>query len=153
MSPSTEVRTAVRDLVAALGRNDTEAVLAAMAPDVTFVLAREDAPLHSREALRERVQRWDASGQAVEAVHAWDLEIRELGPELATATHVLSIHLAGIALPLRRRETLVLARSAEDGRWLVVHGHRSPAPYEWAGGGRLGARVAPTRAPVPVAAS
>jgi uncharacterized protein (TIGR02246 family) len=153
MSPSTEVRTAVRDLVAALDRYDTDAVLAAMAPDVTFVLAREDAPLHSREALRDRIARFDASGQAVEAVHAWDLEIRELGADLATATHVLSIHLAGVALPLRQRETLVFARSAEDGRWLIVHGHCSPAPYEWAGGGRMGARVAPTRAPVAAAAS
>jgi uncharacterized protein (TIGR02246 family) len=143
-----DARTAVRDLVAAMDRHDTEAVLAAMAPDVTFVLAREDAPLRSREALREIVVRWDASGAAVEAVHAWDLEIRELGPDLATATHVLSIHLAGVASPLRLRETLVLAHSAEDDRWLVVHGHRSPAPYEWSGGSRLGARIAPTRTPV-----
>jgi uncharacterized protein (TIGR02246 family) len=148
MSPSTDVRTTVRDLVAAMDRHDADAILAAMAPDVTFVLPRHAAPLRSREALREIVERWDATGPAVEAVHAWDLEIRELGTDLATATHVLSIHLAGVAAPLRQRETLVLARSAETGRWLVVHGHRSPAPYEWAGGGRLGARVTPTRTPV-----
>jgi uncharacterized protein (TIGR02246 family) len=153
MSPSTEVRRAVVDLVAALDRNDTEAVLAAMAPDVTFVLGLEDEPLHSREALRERVARWGAAGQVVEAVHAWDLEIRELGDDLATATHVLSIHVAGMALPLRQRETLVFARSAQDGRWLVVQGHCSPGPYEWAGGGGPGVRVASTRAPMAVAAS
>jgi uncharacterized protein (TIGR02246 family) len=148
MSPSTDVRSAVRDLVAAMDRHDTDAVLAAMAPDVTFVLAREAAPLRSRDALREIVERWDATGPAVEAVHNWDLEIRELGAGLAGATHVLSIHLAGVAAPVRQRETLVLARSEEEGRWLVVQGHRSAAPYEWAGDGRLGARVLPTRTPV-----
>lgn len=149
MSPSTDVRSAVRDLVAALDRHDVEAVLAAMAPDVSFVLSRESEPLRSREELRTFVERWAAGGAAVEAVHAWDLEVRELGADLATATHVLSIHLAGVPSPLRLRETLVLARG-EDGRWLVVQGHRSSAPYEWHGGGsRLGARVEPTaRAPV-----
>jgi uncharacterized protein (TIGR02246 family) len=143
MSQSSDVRTAVRNLVAALDRYDTDALLAAMAPDVTFVLAREATPLRSREELREIVERWDATGPAVEAVHAWDLEIRELGADLATATQVLSIHLSGVATPLRQRESLVLARG-DDGRWLVVHGHRSPAPYEWAGESHPGPRVAPT---------
>jgi len=147
MSPSTDVRSAVRDLVAALDRHDIDAILAAMAPDVSFVLSREEEPLRSREELRGFVERWAADGSAVEAVHSWDLEIRELGPASATATHVLSIHLAGVPAPVRLRETLVLARGGEDGRWLVVQGHRSPAPYEWAGT-RLGARVEPTRAPV-----
>jgi uncharacterized protein (TIGR02246 family) len=148
MSQSTDVRTAVYHLVAALDRYDVEAVLAAMVPDVTFLLTRESAPLRSREELREIFERWDATGPAVEAVHAWDLEIRELGADLATATHVLSIHLTGVATPLRQRETLVLSRG-DDGRWLVVHSHRSSAPYEWAGESRLGPRVAPT----PVAAA
>jgi uncharacterized protein (TIGR02246 family) len=144
MSPSTDVRTAVRDLVAALDRHDTDALLAAMAPDVTYLLAGEDTPLRSREELRAVVDGW--AGPAVEAVHSWDLEIRELGPDLATASHVLSIHLAGVPSPIRRRETLVLARSAQDGRWLVVQGHRSAAPYEWSG-----ARVPPTHAPLATA--
>jgi uncharacterized protein (TIGR02246 family) len=141
MSPSTDVRSAVLALVAALDRYDTDAVLAAMAPDVTFVLAREVAPLRSREDLREVVEEWLAVGPAVEACHAWDLEIRELGPGVATATQMLSFHFAGVPAPVRQRETLVLARG-DDGRWLVVHGHRSPGPYEWAGESRLGGRVA-----------
>jgi uncharacterized protein (TIGR02246 family) len=143
MSTSTDVRSAVRDLVAALDRYDTDAVLAAMAPDVTFILAREVAPVRSREDLRAVIEEWLAGGPAVEACHAWDLEIRELGPDVATATQMLSFHLAGVPTPVRQRETLVLARG-DDGRWLVVHGHRSPGPYEWAGERRLGARVAPT---------
>jgi uncharacterized protein (TIGR02246 family) len=148
MSPSTDVRSAVHDLVAALDRYDTDAVLAAMAPDVTFVLASEAAPLRSREELRATVDEWLAVGPAVEACHAWDLEIRELGPDVATATQMLSFHLAGVPSPVRQRETLVLTRG-DDGRWLVVHGHRSPGPYEWAGESRLGVRVA--LAPVPAA--
>ncbi|MES1193289.1 MAG: SgcJ/EcaC family oxidoreductase [Solirubrobacterales bacterium] len=140
MSPSADVRSAVLHLVAALDRYDTDAVLAAMAPDVTFVLAREAAPLRSREELREVVEEWLAVGPAVEACHAWDLEIRELGPDVATATQMLSFHLAGVPAPVRQRETLVLARG-DDGRWLVVHGHRSPGSYEWAGESRLGGRT------------
>jgi uncharacterized protein (TIGR02246 family) len=143
MSPSTDVRSAVRDLVAALDRYDTDAVLAAMAPEVTFVLASEVAPVRSRDELREVVEAWMASGPAVEACHAWDLEIRELGPGVVSATQMLSFHFAGVPSPVRQRETLVLV-PGEDGRWLVVHGHRSPGPYEWAGESRLGARVMPT---------
>lgn len=145
MSPSTDVRSAVLDLVAALDRYDTDAVLAAMAPDVTFVLTNEAAPLRSREELREVVEEWVASGPAVEACHAWDLAIRELGPDAAVATQMLSFHLAGVQAPVRQCETLVLARG-DDGRWLVVHGHRSPGPYEWAGESRTGVRVAATAA-------
>jgi uncharacterized protein (TIGR02246 family) len=143
MSPSTDVRSAVRDLVAALDRYDIDAVLAAMAPDVTFVLASEAAPVRSRDELRAVVEAWAASGPAVEACHAWDLEVRELGPAVATATQMLSFHFAGVPSPVRQRETLVLVRG-DDGRWLVVHGHRSPGPYEWAGESRLGARVGTT---------
>jgi uncharacterized protein (TIGR02246 family) len=143
MSPSTDVRSAVRDLVSALDRYDTVAVLAAMAPDVTFVLANEAAPVRSREDLRQVIEAWLAVGPAVEACHAWDLQVRELGPDAAIATQMLSFHLAGVPAPVRQRETLVLAR-VDDGRWLVVHGHRSPGPYEWAGETRLGARVVPT---------
>ena len=146
MSPPTDVRSAVLDLVAALDRYDTDAVLTAMAPDVTFVLTNEAAPLRSREELRQVVDQWRAAGPAVEACHAWDLEIRELGPDAAIATQMLSFHLAGVPAPVRQRETLVLA-PADDGRWLVVHGHRSPGPYEWAGESRLGVRVAPTAVP------
>jgi uncharacterized protein (TIGR02246 family) len=143
MSPSTDVRTAVHDLVAALDRYDTDAMLAAMAPDVTFVLASEAAPLRSREELRGVIEEWAATGPAVEACHAWDLQIRDLGAGVAIATQMLSFHLAGVASPVRQHETLVLSE-ADDGRWLVVHGHRSPGPYEWAGESRLGVRLAPT---------
>ncbi len=143
MSPSTDVRSAVRDLVAALDRYDTGAVLAAMAPDVTFVLTNEAAPVRSREDLRQVIEEWLAVGPAVEACHAWDLQVREVGPDVAIATQMLSFHLAGVPAPVRQRETLVLARG-DDGRWLVVHGHRSPGPYEWAGESRLGPRLAPT---------
>jgi uncharacterized protein (TIGR02246 family) len=143
MSPSADVRTAVHALVAALDRYDTDAMLAAMAPDVTFVLASEAAPLRSREELRGVIEQWVATGPAVEACHAWDLEIRDLGVGVAIATQMLSFHLAGVASPVRQHETLVLSR-ADDGRWLVVHGHRSQGPYEWAGESRLGVRLAPT---------
>jgi ketosteroid isomerase-like protein len=143
VSAPTDVRTAVRDLVAALDRYDTDAVLAAMAPDVTFVLTNEAAPLRSQEELRQVVERWRVVGPGVEACHAWGLEIRELGPDAAIATQMLSFHLAGVPAPVRQCETLVLARG-DDARWLVVHGHRSPGPYEWAPESRLGVRVAPT---------
>jgi ketosteroid isomerase-like protein len=146
MSPSTDVRSAVLDLVAALDRYDTDAVLAAVAPNVTFVLTSEAAPLRSREELRQVVEQWRAVGPAVEACHAWDLKIRELGPDAAIATQMLSFHLAGVPAPVRQCETLVLARD-DDGRWLVVHGHRSPGPYEWVGESRLGARIVPTAVP------
>lgn len=137
MSSSPDAHSAVRDLVAALDRYDTDAVLAAMAPDVMFILTHEAAPLRSREELRAVIDAWLADGPAVEACHAWDLEIRELGPDVAMATQVLSFHLAGVPAPVRQRETLVLGCGA-DGRWRVVHGHRSPGPYEWAGDGRMG---------------
>jgi ketosteroid isomerase-like protein len=136
MTPSTDVRSAVRELVAALDRYDTDAVLAALAPDVFYVLARELEPVRSREGCRDVIERWARAGLRVEACHAWNLEIRELGDGLATATHVLSFHLSGVPTPIRQHETLVLARDAA-GAWLVVHGHRSPAPYEWAGGGSV----------------
>jgi ketosteroid isomerase-like protein len=133
MTPSTDARAAVQALVAALHRSDAEAYLSGLAPDVTFLLAREAAPLRGHADVRAAWERWRAAGERVEACHAWDLEVRAVSPLLATATHVLSLHLGGRAEPLHRRETLVLQRESDRGAWLVVHGHRSAHPYEWSG--------------------
>jgi ketosteroid isomerase-like protein len=132
MQPSHEVRAAVQGLVAALDAHDAETYLAGLAPDVTFILPREAAPVRSREEFRDVWTRWEARGGHLDACHAWELDVRPISAALATATHVVSLHFAGRPGPVRQRETLVLARS-EDGAWLVVHGHRSPHPYEWAG--------------------
>src|SRR3954452_4756256 len=132
MQLSHEVRAAVQGLVAALDAHDPETYLAGLAPDVTFILPREAAPLRSREELRAVWTRWEAGGGRLDACHAWDLDVRGIGGARATATHVVSLHVAGRPGPVRQRETLVLQRG-EDGSWLVVHGHRSPHPYEWAG--------------------
>jgi uncharacterized protein (TIGR02246 family) len=133
MTSSTDARAAVQGLVAALDRGDADAFCAALAPDVTFLLSRSVAPLRGREDLRGAWEAWTAAGNRILACRAWDLDVRAASDALATATHVLSFHLEGVAEPLRRRETLVLQRD-DDGRWLVVHGHRSLHPYEWAGG-------------------
>jgi uncharacterized protein (TIGR02246 family) len=132
MQQSHEVRAAVQGLVAALHAHDREAYLAALAPDVTFILPREATPLRSRDQLRAVWKRWEARGGRLDACHAWDLDVRRIGGALATATQVVSLHLAGRPGPVHHRETLVLERR-QEGAWLVVHGHRSPHPSEWAG--------------------
>ncbi|HMJ32788.1 MAG TPA: nuclear transport factor 2 family protein [Baekduia sp.] len=135
MTQSIEVRAAVQGLVAALDGDDADRYLAGLAPDVTFILPREAAPLRSREQLRDAWERWAADGNRLEACHAWELDVRAISGTLATATHVVSMHLAGRPDPVRQRETLVLQRDDVEGGWLVVHAHRSTHPYEWAGAG------------------
>jgi ketosteroid isomerase-like protein len=135
MTQSIEVRAAVQGLVAALDGDDADRYLAGLAPDVTFILPREAAPLRSREQLRDAWARWAADGNHLEACHAWELDVRAISGTLATATHVVSMHLAGRSDPVRQRETLVLQRDDDEGAWLVVHAHRSTHPYEWAGAG------------------
>jgi ketosteroid isomerase-like protein len=134
MTQPTQVRAAVQALVAALDRHDADRYLAGLAADVTFILPREAAPLRSRDEVRDAWASWHAQGNRLEACHAWDLDVRPITAGLATATQVLSLHVAGRLGPLPRRETLVLQR-AESGDWLVVHAHRSTHPYEWAGAG------------------
>jgi ketosteroid isomerase-like protein len=143
MTQSIEVRAAVHGLVAALHRDDAEQYLEGLADDVTFIFPREAAPLRSRDELRAAWARWSAAGNRVEACHAWELEVRPISGTLATATHVVSLHVSGRPGPVHQRETLVLQRG-DGGAWLVVHGHRSMHPYEWAGA-LAGARAAAGR--------
>ncbi|MDX6700379.1 MAG: hypothetical protein QOF26_605 [Baekduia sp.] len=135
MTEPADARSTVLHLVAAMDRGDADAYFDGLAPDVTFVLGREASPLHSRDECRAAFERWTAEGLRIEACRSWDLEVRTAADGTAVATHVLSFHVSGLAAPVRRRETLVLRRDGDE-RWHVVHAHRSPHPYEWAGGMR-----------------
>ena len=133
MTAPADARNTVLHLVAAMHRGDADAYFDGLAPDVTFVLGREASPLHSRDECRAAFDRRRAEGLRVEACRSWELEVRMAADGTAVATHVLSFHVSGLTAPVRRRETLVLRRDADE-RWRVVHAHRSPHPYEWAGG-------------------
>jgi ketosteroid isomerase-like protein len=123
-------RAAIDALVAAYEERDVAAYLDLVAPEVIAVLPGERGVLRSREALEERLRRRRADGVSIEAIHVWDLEVVESGDESAVAAYALTMHLAGEVLPVRERETVVVATSA-DGPWQVTHLHRSRQPLDW----------------------
>ena len=125
-----EVRTAAAALVGAFGRNDLDAYFACFSPDATFLFHTVDRLVTSTEDYRR----------------LWDAWVREDGFRVVdcvtTASHVqvnggwavlthsvrTTVSTGGREDVLHERETIVFSQE-DDGRWLAVHEHLSPAPH------------------------
>ena len=129
MSADDEVRRAAEALVSAFGSGDLDAYFGCFADDATFLFHTTDRLLTSTEAYRREWARWAAEdGFRVLDCTTTDSVVQVLG-ETAVLTHRVRTTVAtdeGESV-LHERETIVFARQ-DDGRWLAVHEHLSPAP-------------------------
>jgi ketosteroid isomerase-like protein len=124
------VREAAAALVAAFGSNDVEAYFACFRPDATFLFHTADRLLTSREEYRRlwddwvRVDDFRIVDCTTTATH-----LQEHG-DSAVLTHDVrtTVSSRGGEDVLLERETIVFHRE-DDGRWLAVHEHLSPAPH------------------------
>ena len=129
MSAVEEVRRAADTLVAAFGRGDLEAYFACFHPDATFLFHSTDRLLPSTADYRREWARWeDEQGFGVLDCATSDTDVRLHG-DTAVLTHRVrtTVRASGTTSVLHERETIVFARQ-DDGRWLAVHEHLSPAP-------------------------
>jgi ketosteroid isomerase-like protein len=129
VSAAEEVRRAADTLVAAFGRGDTDAYFACFSPDATFLFSSTEALLPSTADYRREWARWaDEQGFAVLGCETGDTDVRLHG-DAAVLTHRVrtTVRSDGATSVLHERETIVFARQ-DDGRWLAVHEHLSPAP-------------------------
>jgi len=129
VSADDEVRRAAEALVSAFGSGDLDAYFGCFADDATFLFHTTDRLLTSTEAYRREWARWAAEdGFRVLDCTTTDSVVQVLG-ETAVVTHRVRTTVAtdeGESV-LHERETIVFARQ-DDGRWLAVHEHLSPAP-------------------------
>jgi ketosteroid isomerase-like protein len=130
-APEDEERAAVlraaAALVAAFGEHRTADYFAAFAPDATFVFHDAPAPLPDRAAYEAAWASWEADGFRVQGCATSDTAVQLVAPGVAVLTHAVRTTLAGADAPTAERETIVFRRE-DDGRWLAVHEHLSPAP-------------------------
>ena len=129
MTAEAEVRRAAGTLVSAFGNGDLETYFACFAEDATFLFHTTDRLLTSTEEYRQEWARWVAEDDfRVLDCRTTDPVVQVIG-SVAVLTHGVRTTVAttgGEAL-LSERETIVFARQ-DDGRWLAVHEHLSPAP-------------------------
>jgi ketosteroid isomerase-like protein len=124
-----EVRAAVDTLVAAFGRGDLDAYFDCFSPDATFLFHSTDALLPSTADYRCEWARWqDEQDFGVLDCATSDTVVRMHG-DTAVLTHRVrtTVTGSGTTSVLHERETIVFRRQ-DDGRWLAVHEHLSPAP-------------------------
>jgi len=129
VSADEEIRRAARALVTAFGRGDLDAYFAAFADDATFLFHTTDRLLRSTDEYRREWAQWVAEdGFRVLGCETTDTVVQMLG-DTAVLTHRVRTTVAANdgQSELHERETIVFARQ-EDGRWLAVHEHLSPAP-------------------------
>ena len=122
-----EVLRAAAALVAAFGEHRTADYFAAFAPEATFVFHDAPAPLPDRASYEAEWAAWEADGFRVEGCETRDTAVQLVAPGVAVLTHAVRTTLAGAEAPTAERETIVFRRE-DDGRWLAVHEHLSPAP-------------------------
>jgi uncharacterized protein (TIGR02246 family) len=129
VSTEDEVRRAADALVSAFGRSDLDAYFACFADDATFLFHTTDRLLRSTDEYRQEWVRWAAEdGFRVLGCDTTDTVVQVVG-DTAVLTHrvrtTVTTHQG--RSELHERETIVFARQ-DDGRWLAVHEHLSPAP-------------------------
>jgi ketosteroid isomerase-like protein len=125
-----EVRRAAAALVAAFGRGDMEAYFGGFTADATFLFHSTDALLPSAADYRSEWTRWeDEQDYGVLDCRTSDTDVRLHGEDTAVLTHRVrtTVTASGATSVLHERETIVFRRQ-DDGRWLAVHEHLSPAP-------------------------
>lgn len=124
-----QVRVAAAALVTAFASNDLDRYLSCFSEDATFLFASSARLLTSRQDYRERWEQWVRDdGFRVLSCTTHDTVVQELG-RVAVLTHSVDTRVATLAgtAELSERETIVFAQS-DEGAWLAVHEHLSPAP-------------------------
>ena len=128
-SAAEAVRAAAESLVAAFGRGDLDTYFGCFSPDATFLFHSADELLPSTADYRCEWARWEEEqGFAVLDCATSDTVVRVHG-DTAVLTHRVrtTVTASGETSVLHERETIVFRRQ-DDGRWLGVHEHLSPAP-------------------------
>ena len=128
MTDAEAVRRAAQTLVAAFGRGDLDAYFACFAADATFLFHSTDELLPSTADYRaEWARREDDQDFGVLDCTTSDTDVRLHG-NTAVLTHRVrtTVRASGATSVLHERETIVFRRQ-DDGRWLAVHEHLSPA--------------------------
>jgi ketosteroid isomerase-like protein len=135
----TEAAAAVQEaadaLVAAFAQNRAGDYFAAFAPEATFLFHTTPGRLGSAAEYRELWRRWvEEDGFQVLGCTSSDPLVQVLG-DTAVFSHQVETRIAtGTgAQTLREAETIVFSRQ-DDGRWLAVHEHLSPAAETGTGG-------------------
>ena len=129
MSPQDEVRRAAAALVSAFGSGDLDGYFACFADDATFLFHTTDRLLTSTEDYRREWARWMSEDGFRVLDCATEDTVVQMLEDTAVLTHRVRTTVAtheGESV-LHERETIVFARR-DDGRWLAVHEHLSPAP-------------------------
>ncbi len=129
MTAVDEVRRAADTLVAAFGRGDLDAYFACFTPDATFLFHSTEDLLPSTADYRCEWARWEEEQEfGVLDCSTSDTHVRVHG-DTAVLTHRVrtTVTASGATSVLHERETIVFRRQ-DDGRWLAVHEHLSPAP-------------------------
>jgi len=129
MTAAEEVLRAAAELVARFGAHDTEGYFAAFAPEASFIFYSTPEILTSRAAYRDLWQLWeDRDGFRVLGCNSTEQRVAVQG-DSAIFTHRVTTRLAFGAeeSTAEERETIVFRRQ-EDGAWLAIHEHLSPAP-------------------------
>ena len=123
-----EALAAARAIVAAFAANRVDEYFACFHPDATFIFSETPSVLASRAEYRSEWARWVEEGFEVVSCTSGDQCVRVFGA-LAVFTHSIATRLrtASGEEETRERETIVFARQ-DDGAWLAVHEHVSPAP-------------------------
>lgn len=123
------VSDAAERLVSAFGDGRLDDYFGCFAPDATFVFHTTARRLTSVAEYRALWDTWvREDGFRVLSCATSDTFIQELG-DVAVLTHSVETRIATNEGEdsLRERETIVFARQ-DDGSWLAVHEHLSPAP-------------------------
>ncbi len=129
MTAVDEVRRAADTLVAAFGRGDLDAYFACFTPDATFLFHSTEDLLPSTADYRCEWARWEEEQEfGVLDCSTSDTHVR-VHWDTAVLTHRVrtTVTASGATSVLHERETIVFRRQ-DDGRWLAVHEHLSPAP-------------------------
>jgi ketosteroid isomerase-like protein len=129
VSAEDEVRRAADSLVSAFGSGNLDVYFGCFADDATFLFHSTDRLLRSTDEYRREWARWVADDDfRVVGCETADTVVHVMG-DTAVLTHRVRTTVAtheGEDV-LHERETIVFARQ-DDGRWLGVHEHLSPAP-------------------------
>jgi ketosteroid isomerase-like protein len=129
VSAEAEVRRAADALVTAFGSGELDAYFGCFADDATFLFHTTDRLLRSTDEYRREWARWVAEdGFRVVDCSTTDTVVQLLGDTAVFAHRVrTTVETTDGQGVLDERETIVFARQ-DDGRWLGVHEHLSPAP-------------------------
>lgn len=125
-----EVLAAAQAVVAAFAANRVDEYFACFHPAASFIFAETPSVLGSRDEYRAEWRRWVEEGFEVRSCVSSDQRVQVFGA-LAVFTHSIVTRLRTAAgdEEARERETIVFARQ-DDGAWLAVHEHVSPAPHD-----------------------